>query len=54
MTEHPHLEAIKTRHREIDETVKAEQRRPGSDALKVTNLKKDKLKLKDEIEKFRN
>jgi uncharacterized protein len=52
MVDHPHLEVLKARHREIDTRIQEEERRPSPDEEKVAKLKKDKLKLKEEIQAF--
>jgi uncharacterized protein len=52
MVDHPHLEVLKARHREIDTRIQEEERRPSPDYAKVAQLKKDKLKLKEEIQEF--
>lgn len=44
-----HLEALKTKHREMSEAVEAAQRAPGSDDLKVSTMKREKMRLKEEI-----
>ena len=44
-----HLEALKRRHAEIAARVEAEQRRPGGDDLEVGRLKREKLRLKEEM-----
>jgi uncharacterized protein len=52
MVDHPHLEVLKSRHREIDTRIQEEERRPSPDEAKVAKLKKEKLKLKEEIQDF--
>jgi uncharacterized protein len=52
MVDHPHLEVLKARHREFDTRIQEEERRPNSDDAKVAQLKKEKLKLKEEIQAF--
>jgi hypothetical protein len=52
MNNHPHLETLKARHREIDTRIQSEARRPGSDDMEVAQLKKEKLRLKEEIHEF--
>ncbi|MBO9428712.1 DUF465 domain-containing protein [Sulfitobacter sp. R18_1] len=52
MTEHPRLEALQARHRELDTRIQEEERRPSPETDKVTALKKEKMKVKEEITHF--
>lgn len=47
-----HVEELKKKHAVLSEKVEQFQRRPGTDDLAVAELKKQKLKLKEEISKF--
>ena len=44
-----HLETLKRKHEAISEAVEVAQRAPGMDDLEVTTMKKEKLRLKEEI-----
>ncbi|MEM6940283.1 MAG: YdcH family protein [Pseudomonadota bacterium] len=44
-----HLEVLKKKHQEMSEAVEAAQRAPGIDGLEVATMKKEKLRLKEEI-----
>ena len=44
-----HLETLKRKHQEMSEAVEAAQRSPGIDDLEVATMKKEKLRLKEEI-----
>lgn len=44
-----HLESLKKKHREMSEAVEEAQRSPGVDDLQVSSMKKEKLRLKEEI-----
>ncbi len=44
-----HLQELKKKHRVLSEAVEEAQRAPGVDDLRVAQLKKQKLKLKEEI-----
>lgn len=44
-----HVEQLKKKHETLSEAVEAAQRAPGSDGLAVADLKKQKLRLKEEI-----
>ena len=43
------IRELDSRHRRLDETIQHEMSRPGSDTVKVGELKRQKLKLKEEI-----
>ena len=44
-----HLEELKRKHEALSNQVEQEQRSPGSSDLEIAELKKQKLKLKEEI-----
>ena len=44
-----HLEELKKKHQNLSEKVETAQRQPGIDELRITDLKKQKLRLKEEI-----
>ena len=48
-----HLEELRRKHEDLSRQVEAETRAPGSDSLVITDLKKRKLALKQEIERLR-
>jgi hypothetical protein len=47
-----HLASLTARHALLDETVTTETRRPHPDQARLARLKREKLKLKEEIERF--
>jgi hypothetical protein len=47
-----HLQELKKKHQHLSDKVEAAQRAPGSDDLEVATLKKQKLRLKEEIERL--
>lgn len=49
-----HISELKRKHEELSERVKMSQRRPGVDALEIATLKKEKLRLKEEISRLTN
>jgi hypothetical protein len=49
MTVASHLQELRRKHDNLSTMVEQEQRSPGSDALRIADLKKQKLKLKEEI-----
>ena len=44
-----HLENLRKKHRDMSEAVEAAQRAPGTDGLELTSMKKEKMRLKEEI-----
>jgi hypothetical protein len=44
-----HLQELRKKHQQLSDKVEAAQRSPGVDDLQVTQLKKEKLRLKEEI-----
>ncbi len=44
-----HLQELKRKHQSLSEAVEAAQRSPGVDDLRIADLKKQKLRLKEEI-----
>lgn len=49
MTIAAHLQELRRKHETLSSLVEQEQRSPASDALRIAELKKQKLKLKEEI-----
>lgn len=47
-----HLEELKRKHHDLSKKVEEAQRAPGSSDLKIAELKKQKLRLKEEIERL--
>ena len=47
-----HLTELKKKHQHLSHEVEEAQRAPGSDGLQLASLKKQKLKLKEEIERL--
>ena len=54
MTISSHLSELKRKHDALSQRVEEAQRSPGLDGLKVVDLKKQKLRLKEEITKYAN
>ena len=46
------LSELRKKHELLSDKIEVEQRSPGSDDLNVASLKKEKLRLKEEIEKI--
>lgn len=49
MTIASHLQELRKKHDHLSETVERAQRSPGTDDLKIAELKKQKMKIKEEI-----
>ena len=47
-----HLDELHEKHRNLELAIDAEMSRPHGDDLKVQELKREKLKLKDEIKRM--
>ncbi|MCK0151630.1 DUF465 domain-containing protein [Marivita sp. S6314] len=47
-----HLQELKRKHQSLSEEVEQAQRAPGVDDLAIASLKKQKLRLKEEIERL--
>jgi hypothetical protein len=52
MTIASHLVELRRKHEALSEKVEELQRLPASDALKIADLKKQKLRLKEEISRL--
>ena len=48
-----HLVELTDRHRALEKKIEAERARPHADTLKIAEWKKQKLRLKDEMERLR-
>jgi hypothetical protein len=49
MSLNAHLETLKKKHRNMSEEIEQAQRAPGVDGLQVADMKKQKMRLKEEI-----
>ena len=47
-----HLQELRKRHETLSNEVEVAQRSPATDDLQITALKKQKLKIKEEIERL--
>jgi hypothetical protein len=52
MTLAGHLAELSEKHRMLEQKIQEELSRPGSDDLQIIRLKKEKLKIKDELTKL--
>lgn len=48
-----HLVELADRHRALDRKIEEEMARPTADDLKIAELKRQKLRLRDEIERLK-
>lgn len=48
-----HLVELSEKHRHLEAKIAEERARPGCDELKVSRWKREKLKIKDQIERMR-
>jgi hypothetical protein len=48
-----HLAELSEKHRALDRKIEEEMARPLADDLKIAEMKRQKLRLKDEIEKLK-
>ena len=49
MSENPHIEALVAKHQELEHAIEEETTRPHPDDVKLHEMKREKLRLKDEI-----
>lgn len=52
MTLSSHLQELQRKHETLSEEVEVAQRSPGVDDIRITELKKQKLRLKEEIHRL--
>lgn len=52
MTLSSHLDELRKKHRNLSDQVEEAQRSPGTSDFQITELKKQKLRLKEEIERL--
>lgn len=47
-----HVDELRKKHETLSKTIEEEQRRPGTSDMRITDLKRQKLHLKDQIERL--
>lgn len=52
MSLHSHVDELKKKHQALSEQVEAAQRAPGSNDFEISDMKKQKLRLKEQIERL--
>lgn len=50
MTAQQDIELLQQRHHHLEEEIQSEATRPSPDDLKITAMKKEKLRIKDQIQ----
>jgi hypothetical protein len=53
MSQESHLAELERKHRALDQEIQSERLSRNSDTLRLTSMKREKLHLKDEIEKLK-
>ena len=48
-----HIDSLRAKHLRLDQAIDEEMHRPMPDQARITQLKREKLRLKEEIEKLR-
>lgn len=49
-----HLDELTDKHRALEKQIEAEMARPLADSLKISALKKEKLRIKDELQRLKS
>ncbi len=49
-----HLDELSEKHSSLEKEIEEEMARPQADTLKISELKRQKLRIKDEIERLRD
>ncbi len=49
-----HIAELLEKHRQLDLEIESELQSPGSDTLHISALKREKLRLKEELERLRS
>ena len=47
-----HIAELSAKHQKLEEKIREELQHPGSEDVKIAQLKREKLRLKDEIERL--
>jgi hypothetical protein len=48
-----HIQELSEKHKRLEETITAEMTNPDWDEIRIAALKKEKLRIKDELERLR-
>ena len=49
-----HIQELSEKHKQLEDTINAEMANPEWDEIRVASLKKEKLRIKDELERLRS
>jgi hypothetical protein len=49
-----HIQELSEKHKRLEDTINAEMANPDWDEVRVAALKKEKLRIKDELERLRS
>ena len=49
-----HIQELSEKHKKLEDTINAEMANPDWDEIRVAALKKEKLRIKDELERLRS
>ena len=49
-----HMDSLTLRHQELEQSIVAEMKHPGHDEVRVVELKREKLRIKDQLEELRH
>jgi len=49
-----HIQELSEKHQKLEDTINAEMANPEWDEVRVASLKKEKLRIKDELERLRS
>jgi len=49
-----HIQELSEKHKQLEDTINAEMANPEWDEVRVQSLKKEKLRIKDELERLRS
>ncbi|WDI31433.1 DUF465 domain-containing protein [Hyphococcus flavus] len=49
-----HMDTLNRRHQELEAAISSESKHPGHDELRLVELKRQKLKIKDQLEELRS
>lgn len=52
MTVASHVEELRRKHQSLSDAVEAAERNPGQDSLNITRMKREKMRLKEEISRL--
>jgi hypothetical protein len=54
MLQQGHIQELSEKHKQLEETITSEMANPDWDEVRVAALKKEKLRIKDELERLRS